>query len=63
MRVNENSPTVATRRKPGAHVEHARCARRASEKEKPWAEPLRGTLGDDAVMLRSPRRAGDVVRR
>ena len=58
MRVNENSPTVATRRKPGAHVEHARCGRGTSEKEKPWAEPLRRALGDDAVMLRAHVKRG-----
>jgi len=33
------------------HVEHARCGRGASEKEKPWAESFRRALGDDAVML------------
>jgi hypothetical protein len=36
-----------------AHVEHARCGRGASEKEKPRAETLRRALGDDAVMLRA----------
>ena len=37
--------------KPSVHVEHARCGRSASEKEKPWAEPLRRAVGDDAVVL------------
>lgn len=38
--------------KPSVHVEHARCGRSASEKEKPWAESLRRAVGNDAVVLR-----------
>lgn len=38
--------------KPSVHVEHARCGRSASEKEKPWAESFRRAVGDDAVVLR-----------